>query len=139
MSVNELEQHNIHLQNKYATIEEHEVRYQEVDVEDAELVVIGYGFISRLLLSVVQELREEGLNVGLLRPITAFPFCSVRIEELADLGKAFLDVELSNGQMLRDVQLAVGRKTPVHFYNRMGGMVPSVEELATVVRRYLKK
>ena len=100
--------------------------------------MIGYGFISRLLQSVVDNLRAEGHKVGLLRPITAFPFCSKRLKELADQGKKFLDIELSNGQMLRDVQLAIGNDKPLYFYNRMGGMVPSVEELTEVARRYLK-
>ncbi|NUO19711.1 3-methyl-2-oxobutanoate dehydrogenase subunit VorB [bacterium] len=138
MSTEGLEEHNRHLQRKYAEIEEKEVRYQEILVEDAELVLIGYGFISRLLQSVVDNLRREGHKVGLLRPITAFPFCSKRLKELADKGKAFLDVELSNGQMLRDVQLAIGNDKPLYFYNRMGGMVPSVEELTNVTRSYLK-
>jgi pyruvate/2-oxoacid:ferredoxin oxidoreductase alpha subunit len=138
MSTGGLEEHNIKLQDKYAEIEKNEVRYQEVQVEDADLVMIGYGFISRMLLSVLEILREEGYKVGLLRPITAFPFCSKRLEELANQGKAFLDVELSNGQMLRDVRLAVGKQATVHFYNRMGGIVPSVEELTDVARGYLK-
>lgn len=138
MSTEGLEEHNIHLQKKYAELEENEVRYQEVRVDDAELVLIGYGFISRLLLSVVEKLRQEGYKVGMHRPITAFPFPSKRLEELAEQGKAFLDVELSNGQMLRDIQLAIGKNKPLHFYNRMGGMVPSVEELTDVARRYVK-
>lgn len=138
MSTDGLEIHNQNLQKKYAEIEENEVRYQEVMVEDADLVMIGYGFISRMLLSVTEILRNEGYKVGLLRPITAFPFCSKRLEELANQGKAFLDVELSNGQMLTDVRLAVGKEATVHFYNRMGGIVPSVEELTDVARGYLK-
>lgn len=138
MSTEGLEEHNRHLQKKYAEIEEKEVRFQEIQVDDADLVLIGYGFISRLLQSVVDNLREEGYKVGLLRPITAFPFCSKRLNELAKQGKAFLDVELSNGQMLRDVQLAIGNDKPLYFYNRMGGMVPSVEELTNVTRSYLK-
>ncbi len=138
MSTEGLEEHNRHLQRKYAEIEEKEVRFQEIQVEDAELVLIGYGFISRLLQSVVDDLRAKGHKVGLLRPITAFPFCSKRLNELAIQGKAFLNVELSNGQMLRDVQLAIGNDKPLYFYNRMGGMVPSVEELTNVTRSYLK-
>ncbi len=138
MSTKSLEEHNIHLQNKYAEVEANEVRYQEIMVEDAELVMVGYGFISRLLQSVLDNLRQEGHKVGLLRPITAFPFCSKRLKEIADQGKAILDVELSNGQMLRDIQLAIGNDKPLYFYNRMGGMVPSVEELTEVARRYLK-
>jgi 2-oxoisovalerate ferredoxin oxidoreductase alpha subunit len=138
MSTTGLEEHNQHLQDKYAEVEKNEVRYQEVQVEDADLVVIGYGFVSRLLQSVVETLREEGKKVGMLRPITAFPFCDKRLEELDKMGKHFLVVELSNGQMLRDVRYAVGKQATVHFYNRMGGMVPSVEELLSVTRKYVK-
>ncbi|MBK6765692.1 MAG: 3-methyl-2-oxobutanoate dehydrogenase subunit VorB [bacterium] len=138
MSTEGLEEHNRYLQRKYAEVEENEVRFQEIKVEDAELVVIGYGFVSRLLLSVVETLRHEGRKIGLHRPITAFPFPSKRLEELAKQGKRFLMVELSNGQMLRDVQLAIGKDIPLYFYNRMGGMVPSVEELTDVARRYVK-
>jgi 2-oxoisovalerate ferredoxin oxidoreductase alpha subunit len=138
MSTTGLEEHNQHLQEKYAEVEKNEVRYQEVQVDDADLVVIGYGFVSRLLQSVVETLREEGKKVGMLRPITAFPFCDKRLEELDRMGKHFLVVELSNGQMLRDVKFAVGKQATVHFYNRMGGMVPSVEELLNVARKYVK-
>jgi 2-oxoglutarate ferredoxin oxidoreductase subunit alpha len=74
----------------------------------------------------------------MMRPITLFPFPSARLREMAKQGKSFLVVELSNGQMLKDVQLATHEITPVHFYNRMGGMVPSVEELVDVARKYTK-
>jgi len=138
MSTEGLEEHNRHLQRKYAEIEANEVRYQEMLVDDADLVLMGYGFISRLLQSVVETLREEGHKVGLLRPITAFPFCNTRLEELIAQNKALWVCELSNGQMFRDVQWAVGKDKPLYFYNRMGGMVPSVDELTEEVRRYLK-
>ncbi|MBK6910394.1 MAG: 3-methyl-2-oxobutanoate dehydrogenase subunit VorB [bacterium] len=138
MSTEGLEEHNRHLQRKYAEIETSEVRYQEIHVDDADLVLMGYGFVSRLLKSVVDGLREEGHKVGLLRPITAFPFCSVRLEELIKQGKELFICEMSNGQMFRDVQWSVGRDAPLYFYNRMGGMVPSVDELTEAVRRYLK-
>ncbi len=138
MSAGGLEEQNHKLQAKYAAMEADEVRYEEIDVEDAELVVMGYGIVSRLLHSVVQQLRAEGKKVGLFRPITLFPFPDKRLAELAAQGKKFLVVELSNGQMLKDVQLATRQITPVHFYNRMGGAVPSVEELANVTRGYLK-
>ena len=139
MSTKGLEEHNQKLQAKYAEMERNEVRFQEIKVEDADLVVIGYGFVSRLLQSVTETLRREGKKIGLLRPITLFPFPSQRLRELAGQGKHFLVVELSNGQMLKDVQLATHEITPVHFYNRMGGMVPSVAELVDVARKYLSK
>jgi 2-oxoisovalerate ferredoxin oxidoreductase alpha subunit len=138
MSTESLEVHNFHLQEKYAQMEAEDVRVQEVKTEDAELILIGYGIVSRMLQSVVDVLRCEGKKVGLLRPITLFPFCSKRLAELAGRGKAFLVVELSNGQMIKDVKLATKEITPVHFYNRMGGAVPSVEELAKVTRKYLR-
>jgi 2-oxoisovalerate ferredoxin oxidoreductase alpha subunit len=138
MSTESLETHNQKLQAKYAEMERAEVRVQEIRTDDAELVLVAYGIISRMLQSVAEILRNEGKKVGLLRPITLFPFCSKRLKELADKGKHFLVVELSNGQMLKDVQLATKEVTPVHFYNRMGGAVPSVEELANVARKYVK-
>ncbi|MCC6476789.1 3-methyl-2-oxobutanoate dehydrogenase subunit VorB [bacterium] len=138
MSTESLEQHNRKLQERYAEIEANEVRYEEVQVEDADLILTGYGFVSRLLFSVMENLRAEGHKVGLFRPITVFPFPTKRFEELAEQGKAILDVELSNGQMLRDIQLAVGKNRPLYFYNRMGGAVPSVAELTDVARKYLR-
>jgi pyruvate/2-oxoacid:ferredoxin oxidoreductase alpha subunit len=138
MSTESLEKHNHKLQAKYAEMERAEVRFQEIRVEDAELVLLGYGIVSRLLQSVVEMLRAEDKKVGMLRPITLFPFCSQRLSELAGQGKHFLVVELSNGQMLKDVQLATKQATPIHFYNRMGGAVPSADELANVARKYVK-
>ena len=138
MSTESLESHNRKLQEKYAEMERSEVRIQEIKTDDADLVLVGYGIVSRMLQSVVEMLRRDGKKVGLLRPITLFPFCSKRLKELTDKGKHFLVVELSNGQMLKDVQLATKEATPVHFYNRMGGAVPSVDELANVARKYVK-
>ncbi len=137
MSASGLEEHNRRLQEKYAAMERDDTRYQELEVEDAELILIGYGIVSRMLHSVLEILRTEGKKVGMLRPITLFPFPSQRLRELAEQGKHFLVVELSNGQMLRDVQLATRQITPIHFYNRMGGIVTSVEELVDVTRKYV--
>ena len=123
-----LEQHNRALQDKYRALEA-EVRCEEIEVEDAELLLIGYGVVSRILQSVVEELRGRGFKIGLLRPITLWPFPSERIGELVDRVDQILVVELSNGQMVDDVRLAVNGRCPVHFYNRMGGVVPSPEEL----------
>jgi pyruvate/2-oxoacid:ferredoxin oxidoreductase alpha subunit len=130
----ELEAHNRAIQEKYARAEAEEVRFEEVALDDAELVLVGYGIVSRILRSVVDRGREEGLKVGLLRPITLFPFPSVKISELAETARAFLAVELSNGQMVDDVKLAVEGRRPVGFYGRMGGNVPTVEEILEVVK-----
>ncbi len=137
MSASGLEEHNRHLQQKYAQMEKEEVRFQEISIDDADLVLVGYGIVSRMLHTVSEELRREGRKVGVFRPITLFPFPTKRLRELAEQGKNFLVVELSNGQMLRDVQLATKEITPIHFYNRMGGVVVSVEELVEVTRTYV--
>jgi pyruvate/2-oxoacid:ferredoxin oxidoreductase alpha subunit len=138
MSTKTLEEHNRKLMAKYRQMEQHEVRYQEIQTGDAEMVVIGYGIVSRLLQTVVEKLRGEGKKIGMLRPITLFPFPSERLETLAKQGKSFLVVELSDGQMVKDVKLATRQITPVHFYNRMGGVVPSVQELVDVARTHLE-
>jgi pyruvate/2-oxoacid:ferredoxin oxidoreductase alpha subunit len=133
LDTNELEAHNQKLQDKYRRIEEEELLYEGYRLEDADLVLVGYGIISRILRSVTERARAEGLKVGLLRPITLFPFPKPQIEKLAERASAFMVVELSNGQMVDDVRLAVNGRRPVHFYNRMGGNVPSVEEIFDVV------
>jgi pyruvate/2-oxoacid:ferredoxin oxidoreductase alpha subunit len=133
-----LEEHNQHLQEKYARAEQEEVRFEEYQAEDAELILVGYGVVSRILYSAVDNLRAEGLKVGLHRPISLWPFPKVRIVQLSKIVDAFLAVELSNGQMIDDVRLAVNGAKPVHFYNRMGGMVPSPEEISDHVKKILK-
>lgn len=137
MSTQLLEKHNRKLQAKYKELEEKEVRYETYFTEDAELVLVGYGIISRMLQSVAEILRKEGLKVGMLRPKTLFPFPTNQIAELMNTARQFLVVELSNGQMLVDVKLAVNGKRPVHFYSRMGGEVPSVIEIIDVVKKYI--
>mgnify|MGYP006278629769 CR=1 FL=1 len=134
----ELEAHNQKLQKKYAEMKENEVRYEDYNCDDAELVLIGYGVVSRVLQSAVDELRQQGHKVGLLRPISLFPFPETIIADLADRVNKLLVVELSNGQMVDDVRLAVKHKVPVHFYGRMGGVVPSTEEIIEQVMTILK-
>jgi pyruvate/2-oxoacid:ferredoxin oxidoreductase alpha subunit len=129
----DLEEHVLALFEKYARIEAAEVRYEEVATEDAELVVVGYGFVSRLLRAAVDRVRERGLRVGMLRPITLWPFPSVRLAELAESVDGFLVAELSMGQMVEDVRLAVNGRRPVEFHGRVGGTVPSVDELVRVI------
>lgn len=131
----ELEAHNRKLQARYAEIGANEVRFEEYRTEGAEIVAIGYGIISRILRTTVDMARKEGIKLGLLRPKTLWPFPSKRIVEMCDGLKKWLVVEMSNGQMLDDVRLAVEGRKPVEFYNRMGGCVPSAEELLGVVKK----
>jgi len=131
----ELEAHNVKLQQKYGKIAEAEVRYEESQMEDAEVVLVGYGIVSRILQSVVTEARANGKQVGLLRPISLWPFPTRRIREIAKNVKHFLVVELSNGQMVDDVRLALEGARPVSFYGRMGGMVPDTEEILGEVKK----
>ena len=137
MNTQLLEEHNRKLMRKYQEIEENEIRFEEMYVDDAELVLVGYGIVSRMLHNVVETFRQENKKVGLLRPITLFPFPRKRISELTKTAKNFLVVELSNGQMIDDVRLSINGKTEVHLYNRMGGAVPTVEELLEEARKYI--
>ncbi|BBB93074.1 MAG TPA: 3-methyl-2-oxobutanoate dehydrogenase subunit VorB [Methylomusa anaerophila] len=120
-----LEQHNIHLQEKYAKIRENEIRYEELYTEDAELILVAYGITSRIACSAMEKARSEGLKVGMLRPITLWPFPDLPLARLAKTTNAFLVLELCAGQMIEDVRLAVNGLKPVYFYGRMGGMMPS--------------
>jgi pyruvate/2-oxoacid:ferredoxin oxidoreductase alpha subunit len=105
--------------------------------DNAELILVGYGIVSRLLLNVAEALREEGKKVGLFRPITLFPFPTKHTAELCETAKQFLVVELSNGQMVDDIRLAVNGRREVHFYSRMGGAIPTVEEIVEEARKYV--
>jgi pyruvate/2-oxoacid:ferredoxin oxidoreductase alpha subunit len=125
----DLERHNLKLDEKYRRIARDEVRCEEYQVEDADLIVVAFGIVSRIVYSTVDQARARGWKVGLLRPITLWPFPSARIAELAARDVRFLSAELSTGQMVEDVRLAVEGRAPVHFYGRCGGMVPGSEEL----------
>ncbi len=124
----QMEEFNRKLIEKYRQIEENEVRYEEIQCEDAEYLMVAYGTSARICQKSVQLAREEGLKVGLLRPITLFPFPNKRLYELADQVKGMLSVEMSAGQMMEDIRLAVNGKVPVEYYGRMGGIIPSTEE-----------
>lgn len=126
---NELEAHNRKLQDKYKLIEENETLSESFMLADAEYVLIGYGIVSRVLKTAAEKLRQQGIKAGMLRPITLFPFPSKEITALAERNCRFFVVEMSNGQMLQDVKLAVLGKSPIDFYNRMGGVVPTTEEV----------
>ena len=136
----DLERHNQKLQRKYEIITSNETRYEEYRLDDADFVVMGYGIVSRMIHTAVDQLRIEGVKVGMLRPITLMPFPTQRIAELAEEEhvKAFSVIELSNGQMVDDVRLAVNGKKPVEFYGRMGGNVPSIKELVHEIKRMMR-
>lgn len=132
-----LEEHNQHLQRKYAEIEANEVRYEAIDVEDADLVVAAYGTTARIVRSAMESAKAEGLKVGLIRPISLWPFPSAPFDAAAKTAKAFLSVEMSAGQMVEDVRLAVNGQKPVHFYGRTGGMVPTPEAILAKFKEIL--
>lgn len=132
----EMEAHNIHLQKKYKGIAENEVIFEEIQTEDAELLIIAYGTSSRISQKVVDIAREQGIKLGLLRPITLWPFPTKRLAELADQVKGMMTLEMSAGQMIEDVKLAVNGKVPVEHYGRFGGMIPSPTEVLDQIKKY---
>jgi 2-oxoglutarate/2-oxoacid ferredoxin oxidoreductase subunit alpha len=139
MQPEKMEQVNQHLQDKYKMMEENEVRYEEFDVEDAEILLVAFGLVARICEKAMQLAREKGLRVGLLRPITLFPYPSKRLAELSSKVGSVLTVEMNAGQMLEDVRLAVEGRCPVYFKGRMGGMIPSPEEVLEAIETSLEK
>lgn len=125
----DLEEINHQIQAKYARACAEDVRFQEFDVEDADVVLVAYGSSARISRTAMNLARERGLRVGLFRPITLFPFPAERLKSLAGDGKRFLVVEMSAGQMVEDVRLSVGNSDQVEFYGRLGGIVPSPVEI----------
>ncbi len=123
------ERFNFKLIAKYNEIKDKEVRFEEFQCTDAEYIFVAYGTSARVCQKAVQLARSAGIKAGLLRPITLFPFPSKRIRELAEDVKGFLSVEMSSGQMVEDVMLSVEGKVPVKHYGRMGGMIPTPEEV----------
>ena len=120
---------NIKLQKKYAEMEEKEVRYSTYKTEDAEHLIVAFGCMSRICENVVDIARENGIKLGLLRPITLFPFPKKQIDALVPQLKSIMSVELNAGQMVEDVRLVANGRVPVNFYGRMGGNVCSPEEV----------
>ena len=127
------ERFNVKMMTRWQEVEKNEVRFKGYYLEDAEYVVIGYGTAGRIALSAVRAAREQGLKIGLLRPISLSPFPTKVVDELADKVKGFLVVEMSNGQMLDDIISITAKRVPVDFYGRMGGMVPYPDEIANAI------
>jgi 2-oxoisovalerate ferredoxin oxidoreductase alpha subunit len=137
LEADDLEEHQRRMEAKYIRAQETEVRWEEYRTEDADLIVVGYGIVSRVLRSAVDEARRQGIKVGLFRPITLWPFPKKEIAAAAMRVEKVLTVELSNGQMVEDVRLALNGKRPVEFYGRVGGNVPGVEELLAKIEEQM--
>lgn len=124
-----MEVHNLKLEEKFKQIRENEVRFEEINTEDAEYLFVAYGLSARICQKAMDITRAKGIKIGLLRPITLYPYPYQRLSELASQVKMMVSVELNSGQMVEDVRLAVNGKVPVEFYGRMGGMMPTPEEI----------
>ena len=133
-----LEKRNYALAEKYARIADEETRWQEYKIEDADLIIAAYGTSARAARSAVDMAREKGMRVGLIRPISLWPFPSAPFAEAADGTRQFLVVEMSMGQLIEDVRLAVNGRGVVHFINRLGGMVPTPPEIYSKIEAILQ-
>lgn len=129
-----LEKHNLHLQAKLADIKPREVRSKEFMTEDAEYLIVAFGTMGRVASSAIRQARAQGIRVGLLRPVTLWPYPEDRLRELAAGKKAILVVEMNAGQMLNDVKAIVEGRAPVHFYGRMGGSIPLPDEILNALQ-----
>lgn len=131
----EMELINLRLQAKYREIEEKEVRFEEYMTEDAEYLIVAFGSAARIAKKVIALAREQGIRVGLLRPVTLWPFPTRRIAELGERVKGILSLEINAGQMVEDIRLAVACKVPVRWYGRLGGIIPEPEEVVAELKK----
>ena len=134
-----MEQKNLHLQAKYKEIKEKEVRFESILCDDAEYLIVAFGSAARIGQKVIEMCRAEGIKVGLLRPITLWPFPSVEIARLSRQVKGILSFEINAGQMVEDILLATNGRTPVARYGRMGGVVPAPDEVIQALKEKLIK
>ena len=132
-----MEQRNIHLQEKYQKIRENEVRYETMQCEDADYLIVSFGSAARISEKALENAREEGIKVGLFRPITLFPFPYDQIAEMAKGKKGVLVAEINAGQMVEDVKLAVNGAVPVEYFGRLGGIVPDPDEIVNAIKTKL--
>jgi len=134
LDFDQLEDFNFKLQDKYANIQDNEVDYEEYLLDDAEIILVSYGISSRIARSAVEKARETGIKVGLFRPKTLFPFPKEALRKIAEERECkFISVEMSNGQMLEDIILAIGCMRPVELVNRMGGNLVDIESITTKI------
>ena len=133
-----MENHNWKLFRKYEEIAKNETRFETYRVEDADIIAVAYGTTARIAKGAINQLREQGLRVGLIRPITVWPFPNEIIRELSKKVKRFIALEMSTGQMVEDVRLALEGRAEVLFYGRPGGIIPEPDEFAQVIRDKMK-
>ncbi len=129
-----MERNNLRFQAKYKVIEDNEVRYEEIDCEDADYLIVAFGSMARIGQKAMEQAREEGIKVGILRPITLWPFPTKIIAEYAGKVKGMLSLELNAGQMVEDVRLAVNGKVKVEHFGRLGGIVPDPDEVVSALK-----
>lgn len=129
------ERFNLKLIDKYNVMKENEVRFETINCDDAEYLFVSYGSTSRICMNAMQIAREKGIKVGLLRLITLWPFPTTKIQELAENIKGFLAVEMSAGQMIEDVKLALNGKRPAEHFGRMGGVIPNPQEIVEALEQ----
>lgn len=136
MAEGELEKHNRKLQEKYSQWREREVRYETYFIDDAEIVLVAFGSAARISLSALRKLRQEGMKIGLLRPITLYPFPEEPLRQLAQEVEKFVVVEFNAGQMIEDVKLAVNGMAEVYLYGRPGGSIVTAEDIYEALQNY---
>ncbi|XFA99165.1 3-methyl-2-oxobutanoate dehydrogenase subunit VorB [Candidatus Izemoplasma sp. B36] len=134
-----LEQHNIHLQKKYKEIAKNETAYELINMENAEYVIVAYGTMARICRSAIEMLNEKGIKVGMIRPITLWPYPEIAFEQIPEKAKGILCCELSMGQMLDDVLIANNGKHKVGFFGRSGGVLPDPEEIVDAITNFKDK
>jgi 2-oxoglutarate ferredoxin oxidoreductase subunit alpha len=137
LNPDELEQHIRKIYEKYAEMEKDEVRYELYNCDKADMMMVAYGTTARLVRTAIEQCERIGIYAGLLRPITLYLFPYQAFDQVVDRAKAFLTVEMSMGQMIDDVKIAVAGRKPVHFYGRTGGNIPMPEEIVTHVQEIM--
>ena len=133
-----MEQRNLHVQEKYSEIKAKEVRFETQQLDDADYMIVSFGSASRIAESAIEIAREEGINVGLFRPITLWPFPEEQIRKAAEGKKGILVAEINAGQMIEDVRLAVNGAVPVAHFGRLGGIVPEPDEIVNALKEKLQ-
>ena len=133
-----LEEHNLNLYRKYQIIEKNEQMFETINCENAEYVIVAYGTMARICRSAIEILKQEGINVGMIRPITLWPFPEKAFRNLPKTLKEFLVCELSLGQMIDDVKIAVAGRLPISFFGRTGGMLPEPEDIVFAIKNLIK-
>ena len=131
----EMEIINLRIQEKYKKIEESEVRFEEYMLDDAEYAIVAFGSAARIAKKSIEIARSQGIKVGLLRPITLWPFPTKEVQKLGEKMKGILSLEINAGQMVEDIRLAVAGRVPVQHFGRLGGIIPDPDEVVDAIKR----